>query len=103
MRGVRRNRKDEELYFYLCAIFELVLRGAGIDYYFYTPENVFRVPSRLEEKPPIYGSLLLNITSFAGSRLLFLPENTILACEFVEIYPLLPPNFFQLKREGRYR
>lgn len=48
---------------------EIILRAGGIDYFFYTPKNLFIITSKSDIYDLKYNRLLVNFTSMAGIRL----------------------------------
>jgi hypothetical protein len=73
-----------------------MLRNGGIDGYMYTPQNIFAIIFQENEKVSVLGRLRINIVSFLGLRLI-LGVGRLCKEDFVEIYPLLPPHFFEIK------
>ena len=66
----KKEDKNKLYIYYFQEMFSLIVRGGGIDYYFYTPNNVFICPPKKQNLMTL-GYLRLNLTSIAGLKVLF--------------------------------
>jgi hypothetical protein len=90
------QRTGKVIMHFLGEFMQLLLRAGGIDRYFYTPRNIFLIQPQAGGRLQPLGKLELNLTSLVGLKLL-ISNSRIIREDYCEVYPLLPPDFLDLR------